>query len=271
MPASGVLYNENQLHTPYVFQSQPTLRTIKTILNLDTSGFGANAQAALRWRPVRSVALSATYTSAASIDTHGSARGNADVQLANLGLGAARPDFLYDAEVTNVFPQQVSAGISWEAARRLTISAQFDWIDWSDAFDTLPIHLSGGNDPDLNNLVGSRKLKDNIPLNWRDQYVGRIGVEQGLGEHWFVRGGYSYGNNPVPPGTLTPLNAAITEHTLTAGVGYRVGRVSVDAAYQWELPATGRVHHSDLAAGEYSNSVTEIDVQWISLSTTISF
>ena len=267
----GVLYNENQLHTPFVFQSQPTLRTAKTLLDLQTDGFGWNAQAAVRWRPVSGVTLSATYTSQSRIETHGSATGNAGVQLARLGLGAARHDFSYDAEVTNVFPQQVSAGVAWQAARRLVVSAQFDWLNWSDAFDTLPVRLRNGNNADLNGLVGSRRLDDDVPLRWRDQYVGRFGVEQGLGEHWLLRAGYAYGNNPVPAGTLTPLNAAITEHTLTAGVGYHAGRLAVDAAYQWELPAIARVRRSDLAAGEYSNSVTEIDVQWISLSTTISF
>ena len=267
----GLLYNSNELETPYVFQSQPILRTAKTLLDLQTNGFGWNGQGALRWKPVPTVALSATYTSRARIATNGSASGNAGVQFRNLGLGAARPDFSYDAEVTNIFPQQVSAGISWEAPRHLVISGQFEWINWSDAFETLPVRLSNGNNADLNGLLGSRRLDDNVPLDWRDQFVGRIGLEQGLGAHWTARAGYSYGNNPVPPGTLTPLNAAITEHTLTAGVGYRAGRVRIDAAYQWEVPATGRVHQSALAAGEYSYSVTEVDVQWISLTTTIGF
>ena len=267
----GLLYNQNELHVPYVFQSQPTLRTVKTLLDLETDGFGWNGQAAVRWRPVPTVALSATYTSQARISTDGNAHGNAGVQLARLGLGAARADFSYDAEVTNVFPQQVSAGVEWEATKRLVLSAQFDWINWSDAFDTLPVRLSRGNNADLNGLVGSDRLNDNVPLRWRDQFVGRIGAEETLGEHWRLRLGYAYGNNPVPPGTLTPLTAAITEHTLTGGVGYRVGRYNFDAAYQWELPATGRVRQSDLAAGEYSQSVTEVDVQRFSLTATVGF
>lgn len=267
----GVLYNDNQLQAPYVFQTQRTLRTVKTLLDLETDGFGWNGQAALHWRPVPGVALSATYTSRARIETHGSATGNAGVQLANLGLGAARPDFDYDARVTNVFPQQVSAGIAWDACKRLVLSAQFDWINWSDAFDTLPVRLTRGNNRDLNGLVGSDRLNDNVPLHWRDQFVGRFGVEQGLGEHFLLRAGYAYGNNPVPPGTLTPLTAAITEHTLTAGVGYHLGRYDFDASYQWELPAAGRVRRSDLAAGEYSNSVTEVDVQRVSLTSTFHF
>ena len=146
-----------------------------------------------------------------------------------------------------------------------------DWIDWGDSFQTLGVHLTHGNDRDLNGLVGSSALNDNIPLHWHDQFVERIGGEQIIDSHWTVRGGYAYGNNPVPAGTTTPLTAAITEHTLTAGVGYRVGPMTIDAAYQWELPATARVRHSDLAAGEYSNSATEINVQWFSLTVKYQF
>ena len=96
-------------------------------------------------------------------------------------------------------------------------------------------------------------------------------IERKFGDCWTVRAGYAYGNNPVPAGTLTPLNAPITEHLLTAGVGFRRGRITIDAAYQWQVPATARVRRSELAAGEYSDSVTEIDVQWVGLTTTIGF
>ena len=267
----GLLYNENELYTPYVFQSQPTLRTAKTLLDLQTDGFGWNAQVGVRWQPVRTLALSAVYTSGSNVDSHGHASGNAGAQFANLGLGGARPTFAYDAEVDNAFPEQVSAGLSWQATRSLTLSGQFDWIHWAGSFDTLPVHLTNGSNPDLNGVAGSNRLNDNVPLRWSDQFVGRVGVEQRFGEHWTVRGGYAYGNNPVPDGTLTPLNAAITEHLLTAGVGYRRGPWRVDAYYQWQLPATARVGRSDLAAGEYSNSVVEVNVQRFGLSLAYAF
>lgn len=267
----GLLYNENRLRSPYIFQTQRTLRTAKTLLDLQTDGLGWNAQGGVRWRPIDHVTLSLTYVSQSTVETHGSASGNAGVQLGNLGLGAARPDFHYDATVTNVFPQQLSAGVEWKPARRTVLGAQFDWINWADAFDTLPVRLRHGNNADLNGLVGSPRLNDDIPVRWRDQFVARVGLEQGLDDHWSLRAGYAYGNNPVPPGTLTPLTAAITEHTLTAGIGYKQGRVRVDAAFQWELPATGSVGESDLAAGEYSFSSTRVGVEWLGLTTEVEF
>ena len=267
----GLLYNRNTLHTPYVFQTQPTLRTDKTLLDLETDGLGWNLQGGLRWRPIPALSLNVAYTSSTRVETDGNASGNANVQLRNLGLGAARPTFDYDAQVTNHFPQQVSAGVAWTGFPRWTLGAQLDWIDWSDAFDTLPVRLTHGNNAAFNQVVGSSRLSDDTPLRWRDQYVGRFGVERTFGDHWSVRAGYAYGNNPVPPGTLTPLTASITEHLLTVGAGYRAGRYRLDAAVQWHLPATGRVHQSDLAAGEYSNSVTEITTESINLTAAIDF
>ena len=152
----GLLYNYNDLRTNYVFQSQPVLRGVKTGLDLDTDGFGYNFQAGFRWRPIPSVSLNIAYTSRSQVRSYGSASGNAGVQLRNLGLGAAQPNFAYDAEVTNDFPQTVNAGVAWELpwVKKLTLGAQFDWVNWSQAFNDLPIHLTNGSDVDLNGLVG---------------------------------------------------------------------------------------------------------------------
>lgn len=271
----GLLYNDNRLRAPFVFQSQPTLRTAKTLLDLRADGFGWNAGAGVLWHPAPTVRLGVSYLSEARIRATGRATGNAGVQFANLGLGAARPDFAYeDATVTNTFPQQVSAGVAWEASRRLTLSAQVDWINWSRAFHVLDVRLRRGNNADLNGLLGSDRLDDDVPLRWRDQFVGRLGVEQALDDakRWTLRAGYAYANNPVPDATLTPLTAAITEHLLTGGVGFRAGpALRFDLAAQWGLPASARVRRSGLATGEYSGSVTRVSFTTVGLNASITF
>ncbi len=267
----GLLYNRNQLQAPYVFQSQAVLRTAKTLLNLETDGWGVNGQFGALWKPLPTLQLGVTYTTRASLSTEGRATGNADVQLANLGLGTARSDFTYDAEVTNVFPQQISAGLAWQATPKLLLTAQFDWINWADAFESLPVRLTNGNNRDLNGLVGSTSLSDNVPLDWRDQYVGRAGAEYALNEHWTVRAGYAYARNPVPAATLTPLTAAINEHIVTAGLGFRTGRLALDFAYQWQIPNSLTTGTSALASGEYSDTETSVGVQWIGLTATFGF
>ncbi len=267
----SAVYNENTLQAPYVFQTQPALKGVKTLLDLQTSGFGWNGQAGLLYRPIETLQLGLAYKGPTSVHGHGDASGNAGVQFANLGLGTARPDFHYDAEVDTEFPQMVSAGASWQVHPKWRLVGQVDWINWSDSFDTLPVILTQGNNADLNKVVGANSLQDNIPLNWRDQFVYRAGVEYALLDNLFLRTGYSYGRNPVPADTLTPLTAVISEHTFTAGLGYKFSRFELNLAYQWNIPNSVHVDQSALRSGEYSNSTIETQQHWFGATLSTHF
>ena len=267
----GVIYNENTLRVPYVFQTQPALKGVKTLLDLETSGFGVNGQVGLLYRPMTNLQFGLAYRSRTGVHSHGDADGNAGVQLANLGLGGARPDFHYDAEVDTDFPQMVSGGISWQVRPRWRLVGQVDWIDWSDSFDTLPVTLTHGNNASINGVVGANAMEDNIPLHWKDQFVYRFGVEYALLENVLLRAGYKYGRNPVPTDTLTPLTAVITEHTLTAGLGWNVRRFQIDFAYQYDFANPVQIEKSSLRSGEYSNSRIETSLHWLALTLSTKF
>lgn len=269
----GMLYNRNVLRAPYIFQSHPALRGFKTALDLETSGLGVNGTVGLLMRPNDTLTLSLSYQTESRLDSDGSATGNAGAQLTSLGGGFAgvRPDFRYDATVENVFPQQVSAGISWQARPWLRAVVQVDWIDWSGAFSELPIHLTNGNNADLNGFLGSNAIDDTVPLNWRDRVVVRTGLEFAVSEAVTLRAGYAFGDNPVPAATLTPMTAAIARHTLSAGAEWRRGRFSLAGAYQHDLPSTVVVGTSGLAGGEYSGTRTQVGLHWVALTAGYQF
>ncbi len=267
----GLLYNRNQLDAPYIFQSQPVLKGVKTRLNLETDGWSTDGQFGILWKPLANLRMGVSYNTETRVHTNGRANGDANVQLKNVGLGAARSDFNYDAEVTNDFPQSVSVGLAWQPVAHLTVLGQFDWINWQDSFRTLSVHLRNGNNADLNGLVAANKLDDNIPLDWRDQFVLRAGLEYELTGAWTLRAGYSYSPNPVPSDTLTPLTAAIAEHTVGAGIGFKSGAFSLDAAWEWALPVTEHVGNSALLDGEYSHSSVRVSTQWLALTAGYKF
>lgn len=269
----GASYNENLLQTPYIFQTQRALQGIKTLLDLQTNGWGLNGSAGVLIRPTCDFQIGLSYQTPTQVDSRGSASGNVGAQLDSLGgaFAAARRDFHYDAEVDTQFPQMISGGISWKFCPRWRLALQADWINWSSAFDVLPVKLTGGNNKDINGLVGDNRLQDDVPLRWRDQVVGRAGVEYALTEAWFLRAGYAYGRSPVPSSTLTPMTAVLPEHTLTAGAGYRWRWLQVDLAYQWDIPASRSVGRSDLLDGEYSNSNTRVSIHLVGLTTSIHF
>ncbi len=269
----GLSYNKNSLDAPYVFQTQHQIAGFKTLLNLDTDGWGWNATTGLIYRPIDTLQLGLAYKSETVIHSHGDAYGDAGAQLRSLGGGFAsvQPTFHYDAEVDNSFPQQVSAGVSWKCCARVRLSAQIDWVDWHNSFNNLAVKLKNGNNRDLNNFLGSKPLEDDIPLHWKDRLVYRTGLEYSLTKDVTLRGGYSYGASPVPTETLSPLTAVITEHTLTAGVGYRWKQFDFDLGYEWDIPVTRSVGMSGLRSGELNGSTTTVGVQALSFVTTMHF
>lgn len=267
----GLVYNENKLQAPYIFQNEPALPPgFKTLLNLQTSGWSADGNVGLQYRPTDDLALGLVYKTETRVRTTGDAWGDAGAQLTSLGLGAAQHNFHYDAEVDNIFPQSVSAGATWKAGPKWTFSGQIDWIDWS-VFNMLPVKLTNGSNRDIDGVVGSSSLSDSIPLKWSDQLAYRAGVEYQLNDNFALRAGYIYGKSPVPSSTLTPLTGAITENTITAGIGYTRGRYSVDAAYQYSLPTTRNVGTSSLAAGEYSNTSLKVSIQTFTITASVRF
>jgi long-chain fatty acid transport protein len=271
--ALGINYNENLLQAPYIFQSQPVLRGFKTLLDLSTSGWGLNGAAGLLFRPTDTVSIGFSYESSTLIKTYGDASGDANAQLDALGPGfsGVGRDFHYSAEVDNTFPQMVSGGAAWKFLPGWEASAEIDWTNWSDAFTTLPVKLTHGSNAQINAFTGSNALQDNIPLDWRDSFTYRIGIERAITPAFFLRCGYSFSLSPVPDATLTPLTAAIPENSITAGAGYRWNWLEVDLAYEWDIPASRHVNNSSLLDGEYSNSSVTTAIQWIGLTTSARF
>jgi long-subunit fatty acid transport protein len=222
------------------------------------------------WKPIEQLRFGISYTTSARIHAKGRGFVDASKQFESLGGESWRDDVTYDAEVTNDFPQVLTGGFLWKATRKLNIAGQVDWINWADSFDQLDLRLTDSNNDDVNRLIGQDYIHEKIPLEWRDQLVWRFGMEYAVTEQWSIRGGYFYGRSAVPSRTLTPMTAAILEHTVTAGIGYSSARISVDLGWQWNLPAEQHVGKSKLAS-EYSGSETKVGVHWIGVTTSVSF
>jgi long-chain fatty acid transport protein len=270
--SAGLLYNENRLIGPYIFQNlspagDAKYDGAKTLLNLHTTGLGWNVMAGVLYQATTNWQFGAAYTSASSMDTTGSASGD---PYAQFGAPPGPLAFHYNAQVDNQFPQAASAGASWKFRPKWRAAAQVDWINWSAAFDGLPVILTQGNNHTVNSVLGAN-FSDRIPLNWSDEFVYRLGLEYAVTDRLALRAGYAYGQSPVPDATLLPMTAAILEHTFTVGLGYRWRWLNVDLAYQYSLPATQNVGVSGLRSGEYSDSSTEVSAHLFSLTAGIRF
>jgi long-chain fatty acid transport protein len=273
----GLIYNDNDLQAPYIFQNlQPGpnggpanggLDGAKTLLHLHTSGLAWNAQVGFIYRITPDLQVGASYESQSTVVSTGDATGDPSLQF---GVPPGTLNFRYDATVTNTFPQEVRSGLSWKFQPEWRLALQVDWIDWSDAFHNLPLNFKNGSNSSVNAALGG-SFSDSVPLDWQSEFVYRCGIEYNVTDSLTLRAGYCYGSSPVPDSTLTPLNAAIMEHTLSAGIGYRWKQFEIDAAYQYDLPATQNIGPSGLRAGEYSNSSVEVSAQEFALTTTVHF
>jgi len=269
----GVVYNSNTLQAPYIFQSHPVLAGLKTLLDLNTDGIGWNASVGAMMRPSDGVQLGLSWKSRTVIESNGTATGNIGQQFTALGapFSSFQPDFQYSAMVRNVLPQSVLANVAWQPNSLWVLGFQTGWVNWKNAFVALPVTLTNGTNADINAVLGSSSISDTVPLNWKDQFSFRAGIERLLGENVSWSGGFAHANNPVPNSTLNPMTAAIMSDQLSTGLAYTTGPYRLSFAYSLGLTAEANVQASSLLAGEYSNSQTRVGTQALTFGTSIRF
>jgi len=262
----GVDYNSNTLDAPYIFQSQPVVAGLKTLLNLHSNGYGPNGSFGFIAKPTKKLDLGISYRTSTSITSHGTATGNLSAEFQTLSVSAPST-FFYNSQVHVELPPSVIFSVGWQAAHTVRLSFQTDWIGWHGAFKTLPVTLTDGTNAVVNYLLQSNSLKDTVPLDWKDQYTVRGAIERSFGENIVIGGGYLHGNDPVPNSTLSPLTAAIMQNGLTTGIGWRKGKLRFSASYGYDFTARESVGSSALLYNEYSNATTKIGTQAFTLTT----
>jgi long-chain fatty acid transport protein len=262
----GVEYNENHLNTPYIFQSHPALTGAKTLLDLGTTGWGVSADLGLAWKVNDKVTVGLGYRSPTKFSTDGSAHGDATAQLAALGVQMPDGRFAYDADIHTELPQKISAGFALKPANHWRVLGQAEWVNWADAYDHLTVRLSNGTNGTINGVLGTDGIVDTIPLDWKDRFVFRLGTEYDVSEEVTLRAGYSYGKSPVPDSTILPMTAAMSEHSISAGLGWHRGPWTVDVAWQYDLPASQNAGAAGIAGTEYDFSHVELSAHWISVT-----
>ncbi len=260
----GLGYSKSAFEMPYTFQTGP-LAGATGLVNAKADGFDVVWNAGVQFRPTDRFTLGAAYIE----QTSTTQKGDFDLNVTGGGLPVTDTTATYDLKYNLKWPRSVAVGASYRFDwGRFSVDGV--WYDWHSAFNRFRFKLSDGDNAEFNFLAGSNPT-DTFPLDWHDSYSVRIGYEHFFFTNTTARIGYIYNSNPVPDRTLTPLLPGILEHTVSAGLGQRIGFAEIDLAYQYAFSQKPHVSTSEILGGDFNSSSIRAQAHWVFLTLGLAF
>jgi len=119
-------------------------------------------------------------------------------------------------------PETVRLSAAWWITDRILVAGEVAWYEWTRALAPVAT-LSGGNNRDLNFMIGNPSVVTSVKVGWSNEWVWSLYSSFGVTDDLAVRLGFNYGGMPVNADYLGDgPNSAIVSMTLTAGVGYKI-------------------------------------------------
>ncbi|MCU0372321.1 MAG: outer membrane protein transport protein [Ignavibacteria bacterium] len=169
-------------------------------------------------------------------------------------------------KVDNEFslPQSAGFGFMYAPITKFRFGFDFEWLNWSKAFDEMNLTLKDGSSSNINTVIGngsseSDPLIVNFPMDWKDAIILKFGGEYDISDVFTVRGGYAYSTNPIPNTTIIPIMPAVLEHHFTAGFSYDIlKQLTMNFALEYGLEKTLTGSNPHKVASEYINSESSL-------------
>jgi long-chain fatty acid transport protein len=258
----GPAYQQADLQLPYTFQTG-VLRGVPALVDLDVEGWGVTWNLGVQCRVTERWTVGAAYIAETRLNLQGEFTADATgvVPVAN---ARAR----YDVGLVQTWPRSAGLGTTYRFDW-VNVSLDGVWYQWS-VFDDISFNLSGGDNPAIDAIVGSRPA-DRFPLEWRDSFSLRLGGELFITDCDTVRAGYVYNLNSVPERTLTPLIPATLEHGFSVGYGHRFGNLSLDLAYMLLFGRRYHVEQSAIIGGDFDMSSSRTIAHTVSMGARLTF
>jgi long-chain fatty acid transport protein len=221
------------LEGPYTLQGAG----LPTLLDLSVDGMALVWSAGVTIQLTKTTTLGAAFQSQSKVQ----ADGTADV-ITPIGNST----YQVDADV--VWPRSAGGGVRQQLGKRQVLAADVIWFDWSDAFDTFDISLTGSSNPGLPDIF------EQFPLHWRDTVSTRVGYEFHRSNGHVARAGYTHHKSPIPAQTITPFIPAALEHAFSLGYGWGWRGWQINLAYMFTYGPTVSTQTSDLVGGDFDQS-----------------
>ena len=221
----------------------------ETAIKADGAGWGYNAGVLLF--PTEDLRIGLAYRSRITVKYSGTMTIDG---LSPLLLGTSQ--FSSPVSSTSVFPDIYSLGIAYKPTERLVLDADVEVVRWS-SFKHADLDIKQEAPPFITD--------SSTPLDWKDSWQYKLGLEYRMSERHFLRCGYAYIKNPVPEQTLEPGNPDADQHAFSIGTGYQHAPFWLDWFYSYNVYKKRSVQNNILS-GEY-----ESKAQYLGVSGGISF
>ena len=112
------------------------------------------------------------------------------------------------------YPQQVALGLAIRPIPQWLISVEGQWINWRATMNSFTIYGPWS--------TGSYVQ---LPMHWSNQWVANIGTQYDVNNWLQVRGGYTYGSNPVSNANTgnNLLFPGVVQNAITVGATQKLG------------------------------------------------
>jgi long-chain fatty acid transport protein len=213
--------------------------------------FNYSGRLGLMWAATPRVQVGAIYQT----KTHGDYKnGKLSLNETSLGLGEVK----YDAVVEGfTWPEQYGLGVQVRPVDRWMLAADARRYQWSGAIEKIEVK---GTNPDKNSPVTAPVMP--FVFDWKDVWAVSLGAEFRASNAVTLRGGWNFGQNPVPDATLNPLFPAITQQHATVGAGYTWGGNTVNLAVERAFEASQTNPSTNQALNPFGPGATVSHSQW---------
>jgi long-chain fatty acid transport protein len=202
--------------TQSVVQLMPmgeTLIEVPSEVDVNGTAFGFNAGALYLGDGFR---LGFSYRSRFTLDYSGTI---------SLDVPVYETPFEGTGETSFGFPDILTMGLSFDLTKKLVWAVDLHYMLWS-TYDTYTFHI------EVPDLALAEDLT--VPTLWKDSYIARTGLEYQATDRLALRAGFAYDRSPQPASTMDSSLPDANRTTFTAGFGYKIGKVTLDFAYQYE-------------------------------------
>ncbi len=213
-----ILYSDMKLDQAYPWFAAGFEGAKDGGMDLEGSGWGLGAYLGVTVRLTDDFRVAVAGRLPVKIDYDG------DFEITNIpepAAGLFSPESDFETDIEN--PASIGVGIGWDVNDRLTVGADFEWIQNS-SHEDLPLDI-GSNQALL--------PADRLILDWKDSWTFGVGLEYEVNERFTVRTGYMFSKSPFRERTYSPVVPTNDRHIFTMGLGYAFDESRIDFAYSF--------------------------------------